>query len=103
MKQPIIVSIASMLVAACGGGEGDAAEDIGREALFGQSTLEFRPAAPLATRLPGTAIVGPSPANTGAEAGSRVRAPGSRFGGRSSIRPTTSSTASRTADALGMR
>lgn len=50
MKQPIIVSIASMLVAACGGGEGDAAEDIGREALS-QSTTGFRPAAPLATRV----------------------------------------------------
>ena len=74
MRRPAVALIALMLaLGACGGGGGEGAADLEGEALFAQTTLEGQAGCSTChSPSPGRVIVGPSLANIGAEAGSRV-------------------------------
>lgn len=75
MKRSIITLMAMLLiVSACGGdGGGESAGEVDGAALFAQTTLEGQAGCVTCHSLsPDRVIVGPSLANIGAEAGSRV-------------------------------
>lgn len=73
-KMQLVAILAALTLAACGGGGGgEAAEEVDGETLFSSSVLEGQAGCVTCHSLsPGQVIVGPSLADVGAEAGTRV-------------------------------